>query len=69
VPVKSLAAFRTFVQAVFGLRRKQMQRVLRTARGFSSEQAATLLARAGIDPSMRPEVLSPEKFAELFALI
>ena len=69
VPVESLAAFRAFVQAAFGLRRKQVQRVLRTARGLSSEQAATLLARAGIDPSMRPEVLSPEKFGELFALM
>jgi len=46
-----------------------MQRVLRTAKGFSSEQAAALLDRAGIDPSVRPEVLSPEKFAVLFALI
>ena len=69
VPVESLPAFRAFVQAAFGMRRKQMQRVLRTAKGFSSEQAAALLDRAGIDPSVRPEVLSPEKFAELFALI
>jgi 16S rRNA (adenine1518-N6/adenine1519-N6)-dimethyltransferase len=69
VPVESLAAFRAFVQAAFGLRRKQMQRVLRTARGLTPERAAALLERAGIEPSMRPEVLSPEKFAELFALI
>ena len=69
VAVESLPAFRSFVQAAFGLRRKQMLRVLRTAKGFSPEQAAALLDRAGIDPSVRPEVLSPEKFAELFALI
>jgi len=68
VAVESLPGFRAFVQAAFGLRRKQMQRVLRTARGLSPEQAATLLDRAGIDPSVRPEVLSPEQFAVLFGL-
>jgi len=69
VPVDQLPAFRAFVQAAFGLRRKQMQRVLRTARGLSSEQAAAMLDRAGIEQAARPEALSPEKFAELFALI
>lgn len=65
----SLPAFRVFVQAAFGLRRKQMLRVLRTVRGISPEAAAALLERAGIDPAARPEVLSPEMFAGLFALI
>ena len=69
VTVESLPAFRAFVQAAFGLRRKQMQRVLRTARGLSPEQVAVLLERAGIDSAARPEVLSPEKFAELFGLL
>jgi 16S rRNA A1518/A1519 N6-dimethyltransferase RsmA/KsgA/DIM1 with predicted DNA glycosylase/AP lyase activity len=36
---------------------------------LSSEQAAAMLDRAGIEQAARPEVLSPEKFAELFALI
>jgi len=66
VPVESLPAFRAFVQAAFGLRRKQMQRVLRTARGLSPEQVAGLLERVGIDPISRPEVISPERFARLF---
>jgi len=69
VSVESLAAFRAFVQAAFGLRRKQMLRVLRTVRGLSPEEAAELLERAGIDPTARPEVLSPERFASLFELI
>jgi 16S rRNA (adenine1518-N6/adenine1519-N6)-dimethyltransferase len=69
VPVESLPAFRAFVQAAFGLRRKQMQRVLRTARGLSSDAAAALLARAEIDPAARPEVLSPQKLALLFSLL
>ena len=69
VAAESLPAFRAFVQAAFGLRRKQMQRVIRTVRGLSPEQAAALLDRAGVEQTARPEVLSPEKFAELFALI
>jgi 16S rRNA (adenine1518-N6/adenine1519-N6)-dimethyltransferase len=69
VAVESLPAFRAFVQAAFGLRRKQMQRVLRTARALSSDAASAVLARAGIDPAARPEVLSPEKFAELFGML
>jgi 16S rRNA (adenine1518-N6/adenine1519-N6)-dimethyltransferase len=69
VPLESLPAFRAFVQAAFGLRRKQMQRVLRTARGLSPEAAAALLARAEIDPAARPEVLSPQKLALLFSLL
>lgn len=69
VSVESLPAFRAFVQAAFGLRRKQMQRVLRTARGLSTEEAADVLERAGIDPAARPEVISPEKFALMFTLL
>ncbi len=69
VPLDSLAAFRAFVQAVFGLRRKQMVRVLRTIRGISPEEASALLQRAGVDPAARPEVLTPEKFAALFGLL
>jgi 16S rRNA (adenine1518-N6/adenine1519-N6)-dimethyltransferase len=69
VPVESLAAFRVFVQAAFGLRRKQMVRVLRTVRGLSAEEAGALLERARIESSARPEVITPEKFAELFGLL
>lgn len=61
-----LEPFRTFVQAAFGLRRKQMQRVLRTIRGISSESATEVLERTGIAPSARPEVVSPESFVRLF---
>lgn len=66
VPLESLRAFRTFVQAVFGLRRKQLQRVLRTVAGLSVEDSAATLERAGIDRAARPEVVSPEAFARLF---
>ena len=64
---ESQPAFRVFVQAAFGLRRKQMQRVLRTVRGITAEQSLALLELAGIDPTARPEVLSQETFAKLFS--
>ena len=66
VRAESLAGFRTFVQAAFGQRRKQMQRALRTVRGLSAAEAAAVLERAGIDPAARPEVVSPEDFARLY---
>ena len=65
----SLEAFRAFVKAAFGLRRKQMQRVLRTVRGMSAENASAVLAGAKLDPGARPEVLSPSEFARLFELL
>ena len=66
---QSLNAFRAFVLAVFGLRRKQLQRVLRSVRGWSPEQAREILVRAGIDPTARPEIIDAETFARLFALV
>jgi 16S rRNA (adenine1518-N6/adenine1519-N6)-dimethyltransferase len=59
------ARFRRLVQDAFGLRRKQMRRVLRTLWSVSAERAEALLTVAGIDPSARPETLSAEDFARL----
>lgn len=69
IRLESLPAFRAFVQAVFGLRRKQMLRVVRTIRGISPDEASALLHGAEIDPVARPEVLTPEDFARLFGLL
>ena len=68
VSAESLPGFRTFVQAAFGQRRKQMQRALRTVRGMTPSEAGLVLERAGIDPAARPEVVSPEGFARLYGL-
>lgn len=59
-------AFRAFVQAAFGQRRKQIQRVLRSVRGLSVEEVTGVLDSCGVDPTARPETLPPEKFVELF---
>jgi 16S rRNA (adenine1518-N6/adenine1519-N6)-dimethyltransferase len=57
--------FRLFVQQAFGMRRKQMRRVLRSVLALPAERAEQLLRAAAIHPEARPETLSPEQFAEL----
>ena len=66
LPENRLSGFRTFVQAAFSQRRKQMVRVLRSVRGLSPEKAMEILRENGIDPTARPEVVSPEQFARLY---
>ncbi len=58
-------AFRTMVQGAFGMRRKQMARVVRELWDLSAAGSASLLAEAGITPSDRPEVLTPGDFVRL----
>lgn len=59
------ARFRSVVQEAFGLRRKQLRRVVRTIARLDAERADAVLAEAGIDPEARPETLSPADFARL----
>ena len=58
-------AFRSLVQDAFGLRRKQMRRVVRTVAHLDVDAADQVLTAAAIDPEVRPETLSPEDFARL----
>jgi 16S rRNA (adenine1518-N6/adenine1519-N6)-dimethyltransferase len=69
VALGALPGFRTFVQAAFSLRRKQMQKVLRTIRSISPEEAAAILERAGVAATARPEVVSPQAFARLYEIL
>ena len=61
--------FRSFVQAAFGLRRKQMRRVLRTIAGVGADESDAALLAAEIDPEVRPETLPPEAFARLVRVL
>lgn len=61
--------FRAFVQAAFGLRRKQMRRVVRSIRNATADAAESVLAAAAIDPNARPETLTPAEFAALLRAI
>jgi len=57
--------FRSFVQSAFGQRRKQLGTILR---GLGHD-APAVLGRVGIEPSVRPERLSPEQFVALFRAV
>jgi 16S rRNA (adenine1518-N6/adenine1519-N6)-dimethyltransferase len=57
--------FRTFVQAAFGFRRKQMRRVLRSIGNITADAAESLLAAVVVEPNARPETLTPAQFAAL----
>ena len=59
------ARFRSTVQQAFGLRRKQMRRVVRTIAGVDADAADAVLAAAAIEPEVRPETLAPADFARL----
>ena len=63
------AEFRSLVQDAFGLRRKQMRRVVRTVAHLGVDAADQVLAVAAIDPEVRPETLSAEDFARLLHAI
>lgn len=59
------SSYRRFVQDAFGMRRKQLRRIVRSLAGLDPMPADEALARASIDPAARPETLSPEQFARL----
>jgi 16S rRNA (adenine1518-N6/adenine1519-N6)-dimethyltransferase len=61
--------FREFVQAVFSMRRKQMQRILRSARHLDQATADRQLAESGVEPTARPETLTIEQFARLYSRV
>lgn len=65
VPAADEVRFRRFVQDAFGMRRKQMRRVLRSLLNLDATAAEAMLSTAGVDPTARPETLSPEIFARL----
>jgi 16S rRNA (adenine1518-N6/adenine1519-N6)-dimethyltransferase len=63
------ADYAAFVIAAFGMRRKQIRRVLRTMVGITPAAAERALADAGVPPDARPEVLGPAEFASLWKAV
>jgi len=57
--------FRKLVQGAFGLRRKQMRKVIRTLTGLGAPAAEAVLEASQVDPEARPETLGPERFAAI----
>jgi 16S rRNA (adenine1518-N6/adenine1519-N6)-dimethyltransferase len=62
---------RTLTRAAFAMRRKQFQKILRSAEvyGLSAEGVAALETRLGRALSARPEELSPEQFVQMSKLL
>jgi 16S rRNA (adenine1518-N6/adenine1519-N6)-dimethyltransferase len=58
--------FRRLVTALFGARRKQLARALRTVTGLDDNGARAMLESLGLDPIRRPEVLSIDEFVALY---
>ena len=54
--------FRLLVQGAFGMRRKQLRRVLRSLYSVDAEAAEAALSATSIDPAARPETLSATQF-------
>lgn len=65
VPVEQGKAFRKFVVACFGQRRKQLRNVIASVVGREPGVVAEGLLGLGLDPKVRPETLSPSDFARL----
>jgi 16S rRNA (adenine1518-N6/adenine1519-N6)-dimethyltransferase len=59
------ARFRSFVIGLFGQRRRQLGRAIRTVAGLDAARALDAIARTGLDPSARAEDLAPVQLVEL----
>jgi 16S rRNA (adenine1518-N6/adenine1519-N6)-dimethyltransferase len=58
-------SFRRLVVGLFGFRRKQLARGLRELTGWEPARVGEVLARIGVPPTSRPEVVAPGTFAAL----
>jgi 16S rRNA (adenine1518-N6/adenine1519-N6)-dimethyltransferase len=65
VPDALIGFFRRVVVGLFSFRRKQLARGLRELTGYSPDRALAVLREAGVDPTVRPEVLDPGAFYSL----
>jgi 16S rRNA (adenine1518-N6/adenine1519-N6)-dimethyltransferase len=61
-----IPAFRRLVVSAFSYRRKRMGRAVREALGMDAQQAEQLLARAGINPDLRPEQIAIPQWVALY---
>ena len=70
-PRPDTGTLRELTRAAFGMRRKQLQKILRSAPGYGlpAEEAEAVLAELGLRGEDRPEVLDPPAFIELAAAL
>lgn len=65
VPDAEVRSFRSLVVGLFGFRRKQLLRGIREFTGWEAARAGAAVTQAGLDGSVRPEVLAPAAFLRL----
>jgi 16S rRNA (adenine1518-N6/adenine1519-N6)-dimethyltransferase len=65
IPDHQVSSFRRLVTACFAARRKQLGRALRQVTGWGGEVVVALLGGLDLDPTRRPETLTPEEFVGL----
>jgi 16S rRNA (adenine1518-N6/adenine1519-N6)-dimethyltransferase len=58
-------SFRAAVVGLFGFRRKQLVRGVRELTGWGAGQAGGVVGQAGLEGTVRPEVLAPAEFLRL----
>lgn len=63
------ARFRRLVVGLFGGRRKQLVRALRTVLDLEDGPARGLVERAGLRTDQRPETVGVEEFVRLFGVV
>lgn len=61
--------FRRLVTDAFGMRRKQLGRVMRSIYSLGGDEAEALVRSVGLDPTARPETLSPEEFVRILRAV
>lgn len=66
VPFAEQRAFRDFLAALFGQRRKQLRRSLQNILSLAAPTVEQLLARCGIAAERRPETLPVQALVQLF---
>jgi 16S rRNA (adenine1518-N6/adenine1519-N6)-dimethyltransferase len=64
-----LSVFRAAVTGLFSLRRKQLLRGIRQLTGWSADEAGAVLRSVGLDPTARPETVTPPAFVALTAAL
>ena len=69
VPDNEVRSFRAAVVGLFGFRRKQLVRAVRELTGWNGAVASRVVGQAGLDGTVRPEVLSPTEFLRLHAAL
>jgi len=62
-------SFRAAVVGLFGFRRKQLVRAIRELTGWTGDVASRVVEQAGLEGTVRPEVLSPTEFLRLHGVL